>query len=96
MKTINLDQNELHDATLVSLSFTWEEGTCFVVFKTWEPKSSTIMFSNVTELVVPKTHPWGESVSVNHVRLIDETYVEIEMQSGDTIKVYAESASLMK
>lgn len=81
---------QLHDATLVSVEADWAEKSSRIVFRTYPDKFLTLQASGLRNLVVPRDEPWGPSVSVNEVREIPGASgvraVEIEMQSGDTIR----------
>lgn len=53
-----------------------------------------LMVYESTSVVVPHEMPWGRSVSVNEVRLLESgsnrVRLEIDMQSGDTIAIDAQ------
>jgi len=84
-----LDDLRLHDATLEALSLDWGAGRAEAVFRTG---TGTVLLqaSGLARLVCPRMHPWGPSVSVNHVRgpqaQDGRSVLEIEMQSGDVIR----------
>lgn len=87
-----IQPKELHDAILESFSFTWEDGNCFMLFRVSPEKTLSILFEGVTNLIVPRDHPWGDSQCVNEFRYDTNGKVEIEMQSGDMIILQAKSA----
>jgi len=95
MKIQGITPEDLHDAVLESFSFVWDDGICHMLFRVTPDKSWSIMFQGVTNFVVPREQPWGPSVCVNEFRHDPDGNVEIEMQSGDVIKLHAESAMLM-
>jgi hypothetical protein len=82
----------LHDATLQEVLCVWE-GQASIVLRTahGQVRLTAIGFTTV---VVPREAPWGHSVSVNDVRLVEhgsnQVRLELEMQSGDTIAVVAQ------
>jgi hypothetical protein len=85
----------LHDASLVAIRFDWPSRTCSFEFagapRFLEPFA--LNFSDVTELVVPASHPWGSSVSVLSVKDAGAGRYEFAMQSGDTITVVSPNNS---
>jgi hypothetical protein len=83
--------NDLHDAILLDIRMMWEDAVCVLRFRhqhTYEAR-----FSGVTDLHLQKVNPWGASPCVNEVRQSDGAW-EIEMQSGDIIRIQAASALL--
>jgi len=94
MKIEELNPAELHDAVLESVSFQWEECTCLMLFRVPPDNTWSILFQDVTSLAVPRENPWGPSVCVNEFRHDPDGNVEVEMQSGDIIKLHANSAKL--
>ena len=67
-----------------------------LIFEMRDPSSSSrsLVAKDVTSLNLPRTYPWGPSVSINTmVQSQDErgNVLQIEMQSGDTIECVASS-----
>jgi len=88
----------LHDAVVESITLDWGMGVCTIALRLCgamapEPRQRKLVFSNVTELVVPRDEPWGSSSQVNGQHK-DGPEFQIEMQSGDTVVVKAEAFSL--
>jgi hypothetical protein len=85
-------QTDLHDVTLVEVLCEWG-GQVVIVLQTAQGRLR-LSARDFTSVVVPREMPWGRSVSVNQVRLLDsggnQVRLEIEMQSGDTIAVAAQ------
>lgn len=85
----------MHDWVLLSVLFEWSAGRVTLSFDRYE--SNEILVANsVVDLHVPQLKPWGRSVCVNEVKgpiAIDNGLhsLEIEMQSGDVIKIVAKS-----
>jgi hypothetical protein len=79
----------LHDATLQSFHFKWADGRCVFELNTVDVGMRELVFSGVINLHVPRSMPWGPSVSVNSIRQVGLDVFEIELQSGDILKVQA-------
>ncbi len=88
-------KTRLHDATLVSIEMNWAAKTTIVAFRTSSDSTVNLIASGSRNAFIPHDEPWGPSVSVNGVREIDGdsdvNAVEIEMQSGDVIRIEAGS-----
>ena len=89
----------MHDWTLVSLMVEWLTGIVRITFKNTESDEVFLVAGGLAELKVPKREDWGESVSVNEVEgpvILENgnSYLAIEIQSGDKIELEAESISL--
>ena len=85
----------MHDWTLLSVLLEWNAGRATLSFKS-HAGNETLVACSVTDLRVPQFNEWGPSVSVNKVRSPSATdnglqSIEIEMQSGDIIKIIAAS-----
>src|SRR5215467_10914135 len=86
----------MHDWTLVSILFEWKSGCVTLDFRTDASKSAKLVAHGVSELHVPQLNEWGPSVSVNKLfgpsgRVSGRHELEIEMQSGDRIRIVAAS-----
>lgn len=82
---------ELHDATLWDIRVDWPNAELACTFRVQIGNTRLVQLlgSQLTHLVCPKMHPWGESISVNEVSVSDvasERTLRIEMQSGDVIE----------
>ena len=93
--------NHLHDATLKTITVLWEESTAVLELVTSsEPYGLTSIRANgLLKLIVPHEIPWGISVSVNEANIQQfpekkTSILELEMQSGDIIRVEAAHISL--
>ncbi len=83
----------LHDSTLVALHVDWGEGICILTVRHTKLSECTLTFKEVSNLVVSRNQPWGRSRSINTVcENVDGQY-EIEMQSGDLIRIAATEVS---
>lgn len=86
----------LHDATLESIELHWSSGEAFLRIRTGDPvhPQRVVLASAVRRVSYDRQMPWGASVSLNAVRgpaaAADGAFVlEIEMQSGDLIRIEA-------
>ena len=89
-----LEGSGLHDATLESVTMSWENAEVSVVVGLLGGGDATLTFHEVTSAVLPRELPWGPSVSVNEARTTPDGGYEIEMQSGDTLRFSARSWSM--
>lgn len=83
---------ELHDATLISVSMPWGTRSVDVEFQPVGPGRGSILRLRAvgcTRVVIPHEAPWGGAASVNSHGL-DGRRFWIEMQSGDTIEIWAD------
>ena len=86
----------MHDWTLLSVHFEWKGGRVTLAFRTDGSKSVKLIAHDVFELHVPRLNEWGPSVSVNKVLgpsdgASGRRELEVEMQSGDRIRIVAAS-----
>ena len=89
----------MHDWTLVSLMVEWIKGMVTITFKNSDSNQVFLVAEGLTDLKIPKREDWGESVSVNEVEGPNSlgngnSYIAIEIQSGDKIELEARSISL--
>src|ERR1700719_3152455 len=86
----------MHDWTLVSILFEWKSGRVTLEFKTDRSNSARRAAKGVAEPHAPRLNDWGASVSVNGVFGPSDgpsgrRALEVEMQSGDRIRIVAAS-----
>lgn len=93
--------NELHDATLESIELRWASGEAVMRIRTSDAThpQRVVVASAVRRVNCDRQMPWGLSVSINEVRGPtatgdDVSVLEIEMQSGDLIRIEAGAFSL--
>lgn len=84
----------MHEWVLISVLFEWETGRVTLSFDTDEAGLVSIIAESVSDLHVPQMNDWGGSVHVNEVRGPSDLEngrrkLEIEMQSGDVIRIEA-------
>jgi hypothetical protein len=90
----------MHDWTLVAVLFEWETAQVTVSFSS-HTGSPVLVARSVVDLRITQSNEWGPSVSVNKVKGPFDTdnglqSIEIEMQSGDIIKIIAASFEMPK
>jgi hypothetical protein len=91
---------DLHDAILESCELQWSSGELILRIRTGDATHPrcTIVASAVHRLACDRQLPWGFSISIN--RMIgpviehDASVLEIEMQSGDVIRIEASTFDL--
>lgn len=85
---------DLHDAVLVGIHFDWSARSCRLDFSGSPSRAApfSIVIAGVSELSAPSRQPWGRSSSVLAARRLDGGGLELEMQSGDTIRVVVDDA----
>jgi hypothetical protein len=84
-----IEDVDLHDATLVALRVNWADGTCVAELKHGMLGGCVLTFSAVSHLTLPRKQSWGRSISINSFSMSSRGQYEIEMQSGDLIKIEA-------
>ena len=80
----------LHDASLSTVVVSWAELKCSFELALVNQSRGVLVFVGVRDLHLPHRDPWGPSESVNALRFPNPGEFEIEMQSGDSIRVEAE------
>lgn len=85
---MEIEKLPLHDATLKSVELVWADSTCTLYLATDAFPNCALIFSGVSEAVLPKAQPWGPSSSINGFKGQSGLY-EIEMQSGDVLRIIA-------
>jgi hypothetical protein len=84
-----IESVDLHDATLIAMRLKWEDGTCIAEISHGTLGRCVLTFSAVSHLTLPRKQDWGRSVSINSFSVPNSGQYEIEMQSGDLIKIEA-------
>ncbi|WP_437777111.1 hypothetical protein [Sorangium sp. So ce1097] len=86
----------LHDATLETIELRWESGEVRLRIRTGDSEKHqlVVVASSVHRMECERQLPWGFSASINEVRGPSPAEgelarVEIEMQSGDVIRIEA-------
>ena len=86
----------MHDWTLLSIVYDWKSGQVALQLRRGGSEFVSVAAMGVIDLHVPQRKEWGPSVSVNEVRgpiaePRGKQVLEIEMQSGDVIRIVASS-----
>ncbi|RFP09934.1 MULTISPECIES: hypothetical protein [unclassified Duganella] len=84
-----IDDLDLHDATLLTIDFSWAEATCVMTLLHARLADCRLTFTGVSNLTLSRNQPWGRSQSINSALERDKGQYEIEMQSGDVITIAA-------
>lgn len=89
----------MHDWTLGEITINWITGTLIFFLKNNKSEDVKIQVSGLYNLNLPKKEEWGRSVSINEINgpLVlanGHMYLEIEIQSGDTISLEAKLIEL--
>jgi len=97
--TVTMKKNLLHDWTLLRINFDWYSARVMIELEDLTSVKQTLIAECVCELHVPKMNEWGPSISVNEIIEIDAPIgqrrrLNIEMQSGDVIRIVAEKIVL--
>lgn len=93
---VKFDALPLHDAVLKELRFDWVAGICVAELMAFTDglqkpaRAVKLVWNKTEEVVVPHRAPWGSSTHVNCTREDNGCFV-LEMQSGDMIRIAAES-----
>ena len=96
MDNKRIEWSSLHDATLDAINVNWQSGTAIVnlAVEIGTHRWAKVVAQDVSDMRCPRRRPWGESVSVNEVKQLVPTTLDIEMQSGDVIHIEAKDFSL--
>jgi hypothetical protein len=79
----------LHDALLAFIYIGWEAARCDLRLSPVGLPSHLLVFEGFTNIELPRRESWGPSSSVNALTQPHEGVFEIELQSGDTIRIEA-------
>lgn len=79
----------LHDAALAAIHISWEASRCdFRIYPVGDD-AHWLVFEGFTKLDFPKNEAWGPSDSINTLRELEPGLFEIELQSGDLLRISA-------
>lgn len=88
----------LHDAVLERIELLWEDGLATIEVTLVPGGPFMITASGIRSFSMSRLQEWGPSVFINDAKLQAEGEhggtLEIEMQSGDTIALAADSLTL--
>ncbi|MAD75408.1 MAG: hypothetical protein CML20_11565 [Rheinheimera sp.] len=91
---MNFEDLQLHDATIISISYLWEAKKLIVIGEHFsrekgESVKYTLTFNSVKGVSIPHCEEWGASSCINGTEIKAPRKYHIEMQSGDMITVEA-------
>ena len=86
---MNFASLPLHDATLSACHISLEADRCYLLVHLVVGSTHWLIFEGFTALHFPNERPWGPSCSINAVRQPSPQDFEIELQSGDVLRVKA-------
>lgn len=79
----------IHDAVLATIYVSWDAARCDLRLHPVGLAPHLLVFEGFTNIELPRRESWGPSSSVNTSRQPQEGLFEIELQSGDTIRIEA-------
>ena len=86
---MSFDTLPLHDAVLAAIYVSWEAGRCDLSLRPVDLPPHLLIFEGFSNIELPRRESWGPSSSVNSIRQLQEGLFEIELQSGDTLRIEA-------
>lgn len=93
-----MKQQAFHDWILVDIVFEWAQASVAIALD--GPSSRGVLLAEEASLLeVPRQNPWGRSTSINSLVIADlpggdGQCLDIEMQSGDIIRIDAREISV--
>lgn len=79
----------LHDALLAAIYISWEAARCDLRLTPVGLPFHLLVFEGFTHIELPRRESWGPSSWVNSLAQPHDGQFEIELQSGDTIRIEA-------
>lgn len=79
----------LHDALLAFVYISWEAARCDLRLHPVSLPTHLLVFEGFTHIELPRGESWGPSASINTLAQLPEGVFEIELQSGDVIRIKA-------
>jgi len=91
----NFEELPLHDASLRHIDLDWAARTLRIELTVFYKRDadavlSTLTFSGVRYVSIPRRDPWGPSVFVNTKAFTPPGLYTIEVQSGDMIEIHTD------
>ena len=93
----DFQSSDFHDAVLVAARLDWDSGTATLELRVWGFVQPRICARGLRRLEVRREHAWGPSVSIleaKHEHDAARERLELQMQSGDLIRIEAEEIRL--
>ena len=79
----------LHDAVLSALHIVWETARCDLRLHPVGRDPHSLVFEGFTNIELPRRERWGRSASINSAKQLAQNLFEIELQSGDILRIEA-------
>jgi len=86
---MRFDDLPLHDALLAAIHVSWEAARCDLRLRPVGLPSHYLVFEGFSLIELPRREGWGPSSSINTLREAQHGVFEIELQSGDIIRIEA-------
>jgi hypothetical protein len=93
---VSLNTLPLREAYLLDVQFNWQSARCTCTFQPDELEQHVLIFSGVSELHVPCRRPWGPSSLLTRAEEAGTGLFEIELESGDVLRIAATSWEFRK
>ena len=93
-----IKNNNFHDWLLLKIDISWEQSSVTIFLKNTNSELCYIRTEEFFDIHVPKLNKWGKSISILDVQLTnnnDKFILEIQMQSGDSLRIIAKTIELM-
>lgn len=92
----NIDES-FHDYILDEIKFNWKEKNISITLKGFDDDYELVV-QEFTSAIIPRHDPWGPSDMVNEISIEQktQTLVQVEMQSGDVLKIEAQNVSIFR
>ena len=87
---MQFDDLPIHDATLASVHVSYEAARCDLVLYVVGGAHRVLVFEGFHALTFPRRELWGRSHSINAGRQVDAQVYEVDLQSGDVLRVEAD------
>jgi hypothetical protein len=94
MSNDSIDDIDIHDAELKSVFIDWKNNKCEWSISGYGFKGK-IIFEDVLDIQMPMVNPWGPSDWINGLEILGKGNFEFQMQSGDVVKIKANSCSVI-
>jgi len=97
---LSIEREQLHDSLIKDILINRENESLVIIITTAElyypeTRRVSIKAEKVSSITCPMKNTWGRSCSINGV-VKNGNRLEIEMQSGDTIVIEAETFNIVK
>lgn len=79
----------IHDATVSAVCINWKAARCDIRLLPVGLPPHMLVFEGFTHIELPRRESWGPSSSVNSSTELKAGHFEIELQSGDTLRIEA-------